>query len=210
MKRHSQASSAPGDAGRRRAARPDAARAQRDADDRRERKLQRHVVELQRVRGQQHQRGRGDRRPGRRPPADQVGAHADRQHQRRPQGRDRLAGHQREERDAGQGDGGGDRARVDVEGQARNARRRRADEDEQQRRHGRQMQPRDRQHVGRAGDAESLLDVGVDAAAVAEHGGLEERRRVAASARDRSPRAGHGARGRRSAVGRGRPVRRCG
>ena len=53
----------------------------------------------QRAAGQQHQRRRRDGRRRRRAPTDQVRAHADRQHQRRPQRRDRLAGHQREQRD---------------------------------------------------------------------------------------------------------------
>ena len=80
--------------------------------------------------------------------------------------------------------------------------------EEQQRRHGRQVQPGDRQHVRRAGDAEAFLDVGADAAPIAEHGGLEERRRVAGAARDRSRRAARGGRGRRSAGGRRRSARR--
>ena len=161
-------------------ARADTACAQRDADDGRERQLQRRIGQLQRTAGQQHQRRCRDGRRRRRAPTDQVRAHADRQHESRPQRRDRLAGHQREQRDRGQRHRGRHSARIDVERQPRHARRRRSDDEEQQRRDGRQVQPRHRQDVRRARDAEAFLDVGADAAPIAQHGGLEERRRVAA------------------------------
>ena len=107
-------------------------------------------------------------------------AHADRQHESRPQRRDRLAGHQREQRDRGQRHRGRHRARIDVERQPGHARRRRSDDEEQQGRDGRQVQPRHRQDVRRARHAKPFLDVGADAAPIAQHRGLEERRRVPA------------------------------
>ena len=149
-------------------------RAERNPRHRGHGELQRDVEDLQRSRDEQDERGAGNRRARRRRAPDQQRPHPQRQHQRRALGGHRLAGQQGEERDRRERGGGRDRARVDVERKPWHARRDAAHQEEKERRHRRQMQPRDREDVGGAGGAKSLLDLGRDAAPIAEDRGLEE------------------------------------
>ena len=77
------------------------------------------------------------------------------------------------------------------------------------RRHRRQVQPRHRQHVGRPGGPEALLDVVGDAAPIAEHGGLAGTRPARRRPRGRPRPEARAGRRRRPGAGRRRSARRA-